>query len=81
MVSEEERDHDGGGFRSTSWASWAPQLKQVIKAEVEVSLAGAMLESVMKMDASFLEHLEITFPTGEIAKHAWRGRFVVTIGE
>ena len=26
VVSEEERDHDGGGFRSASWASWAPRL-------------------------------------------------------
>ena len=58
VVSEEERDHDGNGFRSASWASWAPQLKETIKSEVEVSLAGSVLERVMKMDASFLEHLQ-----------------------
>ncbi|CAE7580175.1 RE2, partial [Symbiodinium sp. CCMP2456] len=56
-VSEEEKDHDGSGFRSATWAAWAPRLKEVIKSEVEVSLAGATLERVMKMDASFLEHL------------------------
>ncbi|CAE7941114.1 unnamed protein product, partial [Symbiodinium necroappetens] len=58
VVSEEECDHDGGGFRSSSWASWAPQLKQVIKTEVELSLAGATLERVMKLDNSFMEHLQ-----------------------
>ena len=58
VISEEERDHDGGGFRSASWAAWAPQLKHVIKTEVEMSLAGATLERVMKLDADFLEHLQ-----------------------
>ena len=58
MVSEQERDHDGSGFRSASWASWAPQLKHIVKTEVEVSLAGATLDRVMKLDTSFLEHLQ-----------------------
>ncbi|CAE7940779.1 RE1, partial [Symbiodinium sp. KB8] len=58
VVSEEERDHDGGGFRSTSWASWAPQLKHIVKTEVEVSLAGATLDRIMKLDTDFLEHLQ-----------------------
>ena len=58
MLQEEERDHDGSGFRSATWAAWAPQLKQVIKSEVEASLAGATLERVMKMDQGFLEHLQ-----------------------
>ena len=56
-VSAEERDHDGAGFRSVTWAAWAPQLKVVIKDIVETSLAGATLDRVMKLDASFLEHL------------------------
>ena len=57
VVSEEEKDHDGSGFRSSLWASWAPQLKEVIRNEVEVSLAGHTLERLLKIDASFLEHL------------------------
>ena len=57
-VSEEECDHDGSGFRSALWAAWAPQLKQIIKSEVECSLAGATLERVMKLDGDFLEHLQ-----------------------
>ena len=56
-VSAEERDHDGAGFRSVTWAAWAPQLKVVIKDIVETSLAGTTLDRVMKLDASFLEHL------------------------
>ncbi|CAE7943445.1 unnamed protein product, partial [Symbiodinium sp. KB8] len=58
VVSEEEREQDGSGFRSTLWAAWAPQLKQIIKSEVELSLAGATLERVMKLDGDFLEHLQ-----------------------
>eukprot|EP00439_Symbiodinium_sp_Y106_P031339 s1882_g3.t1 len=58
VVPEEERDRDGSGFRSALWASWAPQLKEIIKSEVEVSLAGSAFERVMKMDAGFLEHLQ-----------------------
>ena len=57
VVSEEEKDADGNGFRSAQWASWAPRLKEAIKTEVECSLAGATLERVMKLDESFLEHL------------------------
>ena len=57
-VSEEERDQDGDGFRSATWAAWAPGLKQAIKRMVENSLAGATLEKVMKLDGSFLEHLQ-----------------------
>ncbi|CAE7283572.1 RE1 [Symbiodinium sp. CCMP2592] len=56
-VSVEERDHDGAGFRSASWAAWAPQLKVVIKDVIEASLAGAALDTLLKMDAAFLEHL------------------------
>ena len=57
-VSEEECDHDGDGFRSATWAAWAPGLKQVIKRMVESSLAGATLERVMKLDQAFLDHLQ-----------------------
>ena len=57
-VSEEEKDHDGGGFRSALWASRAPQLKEVIRAEVEVSLADGVLDRLTKLDASFMEHLQ-----------------------
>ncbi|CAE7354912.1 GIP [Symbiodinium sp. CCMP2592] len=57
-VSEEERGHDGDGFRSVTWADWAPGLKQAMKRVVEESLAGSALESIMKMDQSFLEHLQ-----------------------
>ena len=54
---EEERDHDGSGFRSSTWAAWAPGLKQAVKWVVEGCLGGSVLESVMKMDHTFLEHL------------------------
>ena len=56
-LSEEERDHDGAGFRSSTWAAWAPGLKQAVKWVVEESLGVSVLESVMKLDHSFLEHL------------------------
>ncbi|OLQ15613.1 Copia protein [Symbiodinium microadriaticum] len=56
-LTEEERDHDGAGFRSSTWAAWAPGLKQAVKWAVEESLGGSVLESVMKLDHSFLEHL------------------------
>ena len=58
VVPEDERDHDGDGFRSVTWATWAPGLKQAIKRAVESSLAGATWERVMKLDGSFLEHLQ-----------------------
>ena len=56
-LAEEERDHDGSGFRSSTWAAWAPGLKQAVKWVVEGCLGGSVLESVMKMDHTFLEHL------------------------
>ncbi|CAE7254368.1 unnamed protein product, partial [Symbiodinium sp. CCMP2456] len=57
-VPEDERDHDGDGFRSATWAAWAPGLKQVIKRAVEESLAGSTLEKIMKLDQTFLDHLK-----------------------
>ena len=56
-VAEEERDHDGQGFHSATWAAWAPGLKQAIKRRVEESLAGSTLERIMKLDQTFLDHL------------------------
>ncbi|CAE7720268.1 unnamed protein product, partial [Symbiodinium necroappetens] len=56
-VTEDERDHDGDGFRSATWAAWAPGLKQAVKRVVEESLAGSTLEKVMKLDQAFLDHL------------------------
>ena len=57
-VTEEERDHDGDGFRSATWAAWAPGLKGAIKNVIEESLAGSTLEKIMKLDQSFLDHLQ-----------------------
>ena len=56
-VTEEERDHDGDGFHSATWAAWAPGLKRAIKLRVEESLAGSTLEKIMKLDQTFLDHL------------------------
>ena len=57
-VTEEERDHDGDGFHSATWAAWAPgSLKRAIKLRVEESLAGSTLEKIMKHDQTFLDHL------------------------
>ena len=78
MVSEEEREQDGSGFRSTLWAAWAPQFEeQIIKSEVEFSLAGATLERVMKLDGDFLEHLQrdhIPYRR-DLQRLVWRGSF------
>ena len=57
-MAEEERDHDGDGFHSATWAAWAPgNLKRAIKLRVEESLAGSALEKIMKHDQTFLDHL------------------------
>ena len=56
-VTEDEREGDGDGFRSATWATWAPGLKQVVKNVVEGSLAGSALEKIMKLDHAFLDHL------------------------
>ncbi|CAE7031319.1 RE2 [Symbiodinium sp. CCMP2592] len=58
VVSEEERDADGEGFRAARWAAWSPGLKRAVQRAVEESLAGATLESICKLDGAFLEHLQ-----------------------
>ncbi|CAE7508968.1 unnamed protein product [Symbiodinium sp. CCMP2592] len=58
VVSEEERDADGEGFRAARWAAWSPGLKCAVQRAVEESLAGATLESICKLDGAFLEHLQ-----------------------
>ena len=54
---EEIAEHDGG-FRSATWAAWAPGLKNIIKGILHESLGRGKAYAVLrKLDQGFLDHL------------------------